>query len=206
MIAVVDYEAGNLMSVVKALDFVGAETVRTSDPAVLGKAAAVVLPGVGNFGDGMRSLEKMRLVAPIKDSIGRGVPFLGICLGMQLLMESSEEAPGTAGLSIFKGRVVRFRDGSLKIPHMGWNNVRLTGRHPLFAEVPDNSFFYFVHSYYVLPDDQGIVLGTSNYETDFAAATGRNNIFATQFHPEKSQDAGLQILRNFVKSVYSNGE
>ncbi len=202
MIAIIDYEMGNLLSVKKALEFVGAFPEITSSPVKIHKADAIVLPGVGNFGDGIKHLKKKRLDVAIKNFISSGKPFLGICLGMQLLMEASEEAPDSKGLGIFKGGVVRFPDSGLKVPHMGWNQLKIENYNPCLAEVPDMSYFYFVHSYFVRPDDPGIIAGSCSYGVDFAAAIGKGNIFATQFHPEKSQDLGLRILRNFTKIVH----
>jgi len=198
MIGLIDYGMGNLLSVSKAFESLGAEVTISADPVVLDQADAVVLPGVGNFGDGMKHLKEHGLDKFVIDFIASGKPFMGICLGMQLLMESSEEAPGVSGLSIFKGNVLHFPEMDLKIPHMGWNDVTVTENGSArFANVPDKSYFYFVHSYYVAPEDSSIVAGTCSYGMDFAASLSRGNIFATQFHPEKSQDCGLQLLKNF---------
>jgi glutamine amidotransferase len=197
IISLIDYGMGNLFSVRKALECVGAQVELISDPQSVRNADAVVLPGVGNFGDGMKHLSEQKLKPAIIDFIRQGKPFLGICLGMQALMEESEEAPGVDGLGIFKGKVVRFTDCNLKIPHMGWNQI--SKRENFFLNgIPDASFFYFVHSFYVVPDDKNIIAAYSDYGIEFAAAIAKNNIFATQFHPEKSQDIGLSILKNFI--------
>jgi len=200
MLALIDYGMGNLLSVSKALESVGADVKITADKDDILNADHIVLPGVGNFGDGMKHLAQSGLAESIITSINSGKPFLGICLGMQLLMEESEEAPGIKGLGIFKGKVVKFPKMELKVPHMGWNNVKITPTGDgYFADVPDNSYFYFVHSYYVAPENPDVIAGTCNYSINFAACLGNQQIFATQFHPEKSQDKGLQLLKNFIK-------
>ena len=198
MIAIIDYGMGNLSSVFKALKKLGADVRITGSASEIGVADSVILPGVGNFGDGMKHLQVSGLDKIVKKSIGDGKPFLGICLGMQLLMDESEEAPGLPGLGIFRGKVVRFPKSSLKVPHMGWNNIDNETRNPNLAGIKDGTYFYFVHSYYVKPDDSKINAATCNYGLDFSACIGENNVFATQFHPEKSQDAGLRILENWI--------
>jgi len=198
LIAIIDYGMGNLSSVFKALKKLGADARITGCTAEIEKADSVILPGVGNFGDGMKHLYASGLDETVKNSIKDGKPFLGICLGMQLLMEESEEAPGLPGLGIFKGSVVRFPKSSLKVPHMGWNDINIKTRNPNLAGIKDGTYFYFVHSYYVKPDDSRINAATCNYGLDFSACIGEKNVFATQFHPEKSQDAGLCILRNWI--------
>jgi len=200
MIALIDYGMGNLSSVHKAFVAVGAKGLKiVSTPKEVIEADAIILPGVGNFGDGMKSLIKNGLDQAIISTVTEGKPFLGICLGMQLLMESSEEAPDVTGLGILKGKTIRFSvKMGLKIPQIGWNSVKLTREHPLFAGIPSGEFFYFVHSYYIKPDDHETVLGITDHGIDFCSCIAKDNIFATQFHPEKSQDAGLTILRNFV--------
>lgn len=198
MIAIIDYGMGNLSSVFKALKKLGADARITGIPAEIEDAASVILPGVGNFGDGMKHLRSSGLDKAVKNTISRGKPFLGICLGMQLLMDESEEAPGLAGLGIFKGRVIRFPASSLKVPHMGWNDIAVKGNNPNLAGIKDGTYFYFVHSYHVKPDDSEINAATCNYGLDFSACIGKDNVFATQFHPEKSQDAGLRILENWI--------
>lgn len=203
MIALIDYGMGNLSSVLKAFLAVGATNIKlVSTSQEIADAQAVVLPGVGNFGDGAKNLQASGLDTAIKNAVHSGKPFLGICLGMQLLMESSEEAPGAKGLSIIKGQAVRFNnDCGLKIPQIGWNSVSKVKNHRCLDRIKDNEFFYFVHSYYVLPEDGSYLAGVTEYGIKFCSCIGRDNIFATQFHPEKSQDAGLQIIRNFVNSI-----
>ena len=201
-IALMDYGMGNLLSVSKAFESLGADVTLSDDPAKLADADALVLPGVGNFGDGMAQLRKRSLDSFTLSWIESGRPFMGICLGMQLLMEESEEAPGVAGLGVFKGGTPKFPKSNLKVPHMGWNQVKVTpAGSARFADVPDESHFYFVHSYFVQPDDESVVAGTCDYIVDFAAALSKENVFATQFHPEKSQDCGLSLLRNFLASL-----
>jgi len=201
MIALIDYGMGNLSSVYKAFIAVGAKNLKiVSAPKKIMRADAVILPGVGNFGDGMKNLTENGLDQAVIAAVSAGKPFLGICLGMQLLMESSEEAPGIHGLGILKGKTICFsKEMGLKIPQIGWNCVNLTREHSYFTGMPSGEFFYFVHSYYLKPDDNKIVLGITDYGIDFCSCVAKDNIFATQFHPEKSQDAGLAILRNFVK-------
>jgi len=198
MIAIIDYGMGNLSSVFKALKKLGADVAITDKVSEIRKAGSVILPGVGHFGDGMKNLKSSGMVDVVRESIADKKPFLGICLGMQLLMEDSEEAPGVEGLGIFKGKVVRFKKSSLKVPHMGWNDITMKGKNPNLKGIRDGTFFYFVHSYYVKPVDSEISVATCNYGVDFAACLGKDNVFATQFHPEKSQDAGLQILKNWI--------
>ena len=203
MIALIDYGMGNLSSVLKAFVAAGAENIKLiTTPQELDKAEAVVLPGVGNFGNGANNLNASGLSQSIKKAVLSGKPFLGICLGMQLLMESSEEAPGVEGLGIIKGKTVRFDNGCrLKIPQIGWNSVSKIKRHPCLDAVKDNEFFYFVHSYYVKPDDSSYIAGVTEYGIQFCSCIGKDNIFATQFHPEKSQDAGIRIIKNFIDFV-----
>jgi glutamine amidotransferase len=205
LIAVVDYGMGNLRSVHKALEKAGCEVVVTSSSRKIGDAHALVLPGVGAFRDCIRNLEKLNLIEPLLTSIEKGKPFLGICLGLQILFTESEEFGATQGLNLIEGRVVRFPKGSdtlatrLKIPHMGWNSISLKKNLPLLSGIEDGSFFYFVHSYYVLPEDESVVATTTSYGLEFASSIQRENIFACQFHPEKSQQVGLQLLRSFGK-------
>jgi glutamine amidotransferase len=195
MIALLDYGMGNLGSVEKALRAVGCAPVITGDPAVLEAADGVVLPGVGAFDDCMAGLAEGGLVGPLKDLIAGGKPFLGICLGLQMLFESSEEGQNP-GLGIFPGRVVRFKH-DLKIPQIGWNQVWLKQPVPHFEGVADGSWFYFVHSYYVVPEDPSIIATTTEYGYEFCSAIWQDNVFASQYHPEKSQDVGLAVLKNF---------
>ena len=199
MIAIIDYGAGNLQSVKKAFDFIGAQSVITNDPEVILSADKILLPGVGSFGDAMDSMEKSGLVEIVKECALSGKPFLGICLGLQLLFEESEESPGVKGLGIFKGKIKKFpSDMGLKIPHIGWNSLEIKQKDTLFKNIPENSYVYFVHSYYLHAEDENDIATVTNYGIDFHSAVGKNNIFATQFHPEKSGDVGLQILRNFA--------
>ncbi len=199
MIALVDYGMGNLLSVHKALEYLNADIEITGKPADLAKADSVILPGVGNFGEGVEHLNSSGLADSIKKFIDTGKPYLGICLGMQMLMESSEEAPNVKGLGVFKGKVIKFPKNELKVPHMGWNSIDLQNDSKYFKNIENGKFFYFVHSYFVQPDDKSIIKATTNYGVDVTAAIGRDNVFATQFHPEKSQDDGLQILKNFIE-------
>ncbi len=199
MIAIIDYGAGNLQSVKKAFDFIGAESVITNDPKVILSADKILLPGVGSFGDAMDSMQKNGLVETVKECALSGKPFLGICLGLQLLFEESEESPGVKGLGIFKGKIKKFSsDMGLKIPHIGWNSLEIKQKNTIFKDIPENSYVYFVHSYYLHAEDENDIATVTNYGIDFHSAVGKNNIFATQFHPEKSGDVGLQILRNFA--------
>ncbi len=199
MIAIIDYGAGNLQSVKKAFDFIGAESVITDNPDVINACDKILLPGVGSFGDAMDSMNKKGLVETVKQNAMSGKPFLGICLGLQLLFEESEESPGVEGLGIFKGKIKKFSpDMGLKIPHIGWNSLEIKQKDTLFKDIPENSYVYFVHSYYLHAEDENEIATVTNYGIDFHSAVGKDNIFATQFHPEKSGDVGLQILRNFA--------
>jgi len=197
MIAIVDYGMGNLHSVAKAFDRVGSEAVVTSDPNVIDSAVKVVLPGVGAFGDCMQNLTAYNLVEVIKKVVRRGTPFLGICLGLQLLFEGSEEDPGVPGLGIFPGRVRKIKATGLKVPHMGWNSLSFPKGSPLFANLPESPYVYFVHSYHAVPDDIGLIAAVSEYGGEVTAAVSLANVYAVQFHPEKSGDIGLKILENF---------
>ena len=202
MIAVVDYGMGNLRSVQKGLEKVGVRAEVTRDVARIDRADAVVLPGVGAFGACMANLRELGLVAPVLRAIEADRPFLGICVGMQLLFEESEEYGPVAGLGVLPGRVRRFADrATLKVPHMGWNQLSIHGDVPQLAGIDDGSFVYFVHSYYVDAGSPEIVAATTEYDVRFAAAVRRGNLFATQFHPEKSQSIGLRILENFGRLV-----
>lgn len=199
MIAIIDYDAGNLKSVEKALKSLGQETVVSRDSSVIKAADKVILPGVGSFGDAMNNLDHFNLVDTIKDIAESGKPFLGICLGLQLLFERSDETPGAEGLSILPGEILRIPPSEgLKIPHMGWNSIKIKDNARLFKNVPDNSYVYFVHSYYLKAADEDIVAATTEYSTHIHASVEKNNIFACQFHPEKSSDIGLRILNNFA--------
>ncbi|SHF09326.1 imidazole glycerol phosphate synthase subunit HisH [Desulforamulus putei] len=201
MIAIIDYGMGNLRSVQKAFQRVGCQAEIVRDPAAVDAAPAVVLPGVGAFGDAMENLQRTGMIEAIYRAVDAGKPFLGICLGQQLLFESSEEFGITRGLGIFPGAVKRFPEGELKVPHMGWNQVAIARPSPLLEGVPDGSAFYFVHSYYVEPADPELVITHTEYGLPFASVVGRRNVFGIQFHPEKSSTLGLRILENFGKMV-----
>lgn len=203
MIAIIDYDMGNVRSVEKAFEKVGARAVITRDARAIDDASHVVLPGVGAFRDCMKNLEEYGLIGPIKRSIASGKPFLGICLGLQLLFEESSEFGRHTGLGVLKGKVVRFPAGlesegeRLKIPHMGWNEIKINKDSALLKGIGDGSYFYFVHSYYAVPDDPGAALTTTGYGMAFTSAVAKENVMACQFHPEKSQKAGLRVLKNF---------
>ena len=206
MIIVVDYGMGNLRSVSKALESLGAPVRVTSDPTEVAAASKVILPGVGAFGAAMDELRRRQLVEPIKAAIAAGKPYLGICLGLQLLFEHSEEG-NTNGLGVLRGTVKRFPTGtSLKVPHMGWNQIqrqatsdkRQQNGCPLLKDIPDGSYFYFVHSYYGVPQEGSVVALETEYGTRFASMIWKGQLFATQFHPEKSQALGLRLLKNFI--------
>lgn len=196
MIAIIDYGMGNLRSVAKALEGFGYPCCITSDPQVIKTARGVILPGVGAFGEAVHNLQKSGLIDPVIAAATDGRPFLGICLGYQLLFDSSEEAPGVAGLGVFRGQVRRFSH-ELKIPHMGWNSISFDGSHPIIDELPDPTWLYFVHSYYVQPEDPNLIIARCEYGINFAAAIAKNALFACQFHPEKSQTSGLSIIKKF---------
>ena len=204
MITIIDYGMGNLMSVAKAFEFIGQRVSVTNDPAQVAAAERLVLPGVGAFGDAMAELSRSGMDDALRTFVATGRPFLGICLGEQLLLDASEEAPGVAGLGLISGKNILFTGepfrgaDRLKVPHMGWNAVRFVASDcPVTRGIPDGSFFYFVHSYYAVPADPAAAAGIAEYGMPFAACLWKDNIFATQFHPEKSQDVGLQMLRRF---------
>ena len=200
MIAIIDYEMGNLRSVQKAFERVGHKAVITSDPAVLADAAKIVLPGVGAFRDAIAALRDRKLVEPIRAAIAGRKPFLGICLGLQMLFDKSYEDGEYEGLGIVPGEVVRFKvPAEFKVPHMGWNQIQFQTRPPIFAGVEDGAHFYFVHSYYVVPREPSMIATTTNYSHDFCSSVWSDNLFAVQFHPEKSQTAGLRVLKNFAE-------
>ena len=199
MIAVVDYGMGNLRSVQKALEQAGDTVVVTSDPGEVRSAERVVVPGVGAFKDAMNSLGRLGLITPLLEAIEGGKPYLGICLGMQILMTESEEFGPHKGLRVIRGRVSRLPDTAGKIPHVGWNRVNVRKNSPLLKMQDDGGYFYFVHSYYTIPDDHDVWAGATKYGVEFCSLLWKDNIFATQFHPEKSQERGLQILRRFVQ-------
>jgi len=197
MIAIVDYGMGNLRSVTNAFRRLGAEIAVTRDQRVIREARALVLPGVGAFGRCVENLRKFDLFDLLKEEIAGGKAYLGICLGMQILLESSEEAPGVGGLGVIRGRVVRFQ-GAMKIPHMGWNSVDMKRPAGVFDTIPDGSYFYFVHSYFCEPAEP-VTATTTEYGGKFTSSLQKDNIFACQFHPEKSQAVGLGLLGNFVR-------
>lgn len=202
MIGLIDYGSGNIRSVTKALQREGAEVRLVSTPEELEKTDAVVLPGVGDFGDCARGIKSRGLWEPLQGWMQSGKPFFGICVGYQLLFEESEESPGESGFGFFRGRVKRFRTPGLKVPHIGWNNLEFTGvKHPLWSGLPSEPFVFFVHSYFPAPEDESIVTARTTYGETFAAAAAKDNVAGVQFHPEKSQDVGLTILRNFVASI-----
>lgn len=199
MIAIIDYDAGNIRSVEKAFAWLGEEAVVTRDPDVIRSADRAVLPGVGAFGECMEHLNRYDLSDVIREICAEGKPFLGICVGLQLLFDRSEESPGVPGLGILEGDILRIPDGpALKIPHMGWNSIHRTKDGRLLQGIPEQSYVYFVHSYYLKAADPSIVCATTEYGVTIHAAVERGNIFATQFHPEKSSSVGLQILKNFA--------
>lgn len=204
MIAIVDYGMGNLRSVEKAFACLGHEVSVTGDPRRVAEAEGVVLPGVGAFGDAMRELERRGLTETLGEVLQEGRPFLGICLGYQLLCEESEESPGVRGLGFLPGRVVRFR-GELKVPHMGWNDIHRARNHAILRGIEDGSFFYFVHSYYVVPEREEDVLTRTEYGTVFASGAAVGRAIGFQFHPEKSSSAGLRILDNFARLCGKGG-
>ena len=199
MIAILDYDAGNIKSVEKALQLLGEETVLTRDRDTILASEKVILPGVGAVGDAMANLERYGLVGVIHEVVDRGIPFLGICLGLQLLFESSEETPGVKGLGILKGRILKIPETEgLKIPHMGWNSLHIQNEGRLFKDIPEDTYVYFVHSYYLQAENETIVKATCEYGTTIHASVEQGNVFACQFHPEKSSRFGLQILKNFA--------
>ncbi len=205
MIAIIDYGAGNIRSVYKALKFIGAECKITSDKDEILNADAAILPGQGAFGDCMSSMEKYGIKDTVKEFINSGKPFLGICVGLQLLFEESEESENVKGLGIFKGKIkkIPYEEG-LKIPHMGWNSLDIIKGGGIFNGVENGSYVYFVHSYYLDAEDKDIVSAQTQYGVKIDAAVSSGNVFATQFHPEKSGDTGLKILRNFKQLTINN--
>lgn len=200
MVAIIDYGAGNLQSVKKALDYIGCENVITSDKAVIESASHIILPGVGSFGDAMDSIRNRGLEDVIKNAASGEKKFLGICLGLQLLFEESEESPGVKGLGIFKGNIVKIPEKcGLKVPHMGWNSVSIKQRNGVFKDITDESYFYFVHSYYLKDAQREIVAGCTEYGVSIQCAVQKGKVCATQFHPEKSGEIGLKLLKNFAE-------
>ncbi|MHB9032690.1 MAG: imidazole glycerol phosphate synthase subunit HisH [Anaerolineae bacterium] len=198
MLTIIDYKVGNLRSVFMAFKRLGCAATIATGPADLAQATALVLPGVGAFGDAMASLEALGYKQPLQDALRSGIPFLGICLGLQLLFEASDELGEYRGLGILPGRVKRFSK-DLVVPQMGWNQVHQAKDSPLWQDLPDNSYAYFVHSYYAVPANSDDVIGSTEYGVTYASAVARDNIYAIQFHPEKSQDVGETILRNFIR-------
>ena len=200
MVAIIDYDAGNIKSVQKAIEYLGEEVIITRDAEVILSASRVILPGVGAFGDAMEKLHKYNLVDVIREVVKREIPFLGICLGLQLLFETSDETPGVQGLGILKGKIKRIPDnGELKIPHIGWNSLVFPNKGRLYEGISKESYVYFVHSYYLDAEDKDIVVATTEYGTTIHASVEQGNVFACQFHPEKSSSVGLKILDNFLK-------
>lgn len=200
MIAIIDYDAGNIKSVEKALLALGEEVIVTSDARQILEADGVILPGVGAFGDAMEKLKDYGLVEVIHQVVEKKTPFLGICLGLQLLFESSEESPGVKGLGILEGQIVRIPDGEgIKVPHIGWNSLTYPNKGRLFEGIAENSYVYFVHSYYLRAKEESIVTAATEYGTYIHASVEKDNVFACQFHPEKSSDVGLTILKNFIQ-------
>lgn len=199
MIAIIDYDAGNIKSVEKAFQFLGEEVILTRDRNVILNADGIVLPGVGAFGDAMEKLHRYGLVAVIHEAVEKKIPFLGICLGLQLIFERSDESPGVEGLGLLKGEILHIPEESgLKIPHIGWNSLKFHGKGRLFGGLEESAYVYFVHSYYLKAEDEGIVTAVTEYGTTIHASVEQGNLFACQFHPEKSSDTGLKILRNFI--------
>lgn len=199
MIAVIDYDAGNIKSVEKALQYLGERVLVTRDAESILSADGVILPGVGAFGDAMEKLRGYGLISVIHECVDRRIPFLGICLGLQLLFESSEESPGVEGLHILKGKIMKIpADQELKVPHIGWNSLRFPNRGRLFQGLPENPYVYFVHSYYLQAGEESQVTAVADYGVPIHASVEKGNVFACQFHPEKSSGVGLRILRNFI--------
>lgn len=200
MIAIIDYDAGNIKSVEKALVYLGETPVITRDKDILLKADKVILPGVGAFGDAMARLEEYGLVETIHEIVAKGTPFLGICLGLQLLFEESDEAPGVKGLCVLEGKIKRIPDSDgLKVPQIGWNSLHFDNPGRLFAGVSEGSYVYFVHSYYLEAKDESIVKASTEYGVHVHASVEKDNVFACQFHPEKSSDVGLRMIKNFIE-------
>ncbi|MBR1476642.1 MAG: imidazole glycerol phosphate synthase subunit HisH [Lachnospiraceae bacterium] len=206
MISIIDYDAGNIKSVEKAIKYLGSDVLITRDADTILSSNGIILPGVGAFGDAMNRLSEYGLTAVIKEAVARDIPFLGICLGLQLLFDESEESPGVKGLSLLKGKIKRIPDNeNLKIPHIGWNDLKLSGNGRLFDGIPENPYVYFVHSYYLEAEDESIVKASAEYGVKIHASVEKGKLFACQFHPEKSSDVGLRILSNFI-NLTKDGE
>lgn len=200
MIAIIDYDAGNIKSVEKAIQSLGEEVIVSRDAEVLLNAEKVILPGVGAFGDAMDKIRSYGLEEVIHRIVKKGTPFLGICLGLQLMFEESDETPGVKGLGILPGKILRIPDAEdLKIPHMGWNSLHFEKETKLFQGIKEGAYVYFVHSYYLKAEDEGIVAASTEYATHIHAAVEKDNVYACQFHPEKSSEVGLAILKNFIE-------
>ena len=200
MVAIIDYDAGNIKSVEKAIQYLGEDVVITRNPDEILNASSVILPGVGSFGDAMEKLDKYNLIPVIHEVVERQIPFLGICLGLQLLFEKSDESPEAEGLGILKGEIKRIPDnGELKIPHIGWNSLKYPNVGRLYKDITEDAYVYFVHSYYLEAKEENIVVATTEYGTKIHASVEKGNVFACQFHPEKSSSVGLKILENFLK-------
>ena len=200
-ITMIDYGGSNLRSAQKAFEFVGADLVTTADPDVIGRAVKLVLPGVGAFGAGMDAVRALELVEPIHEAVQRGIPMLGICIGMQFLFEDSNEMGQHEGLGLIPGHVVRFPGNGLKVPHMGWNQLEHDGSHFLLKGVEPGAYTYFVHSYHCVPADPAWIVASTEYGRPFCAIVARDNVYGIQFHPEKSHKIGLRIIQNFVEAV-----
>ena len=200
MIAIIDYDAGNIKSVEKALNYLGEEAIITRDHDEIVNSDKVILPGVGAFADAMEKIRHYGLEETIHEVVEKNIPFLGICLGLQLMFESSDEGPGVKGLGLLPGKILRIpKSGDLKIPHMGWNSLEVKPGAKLFKGLSDNPYVYFVHSYYLKADDEAIVAASTEYSTHIHASVEKDNVFACQFHPEKSSETGLRILKNFAE-------
>ncbi len=198
MILIIDFGAGNLRSVQKAFELFNSDVRVSSDPLLIAKADRLVLPGVAAFGDSIKNIEELKLKEPILEFVSKGRPFIGICIGMQLLLTQSSEKGDHKGLNIIPGRVLKFPDTG-KVPQIGWNQVRIKNESSLFKDIPDNTYYYFVHSYYVNPDSEDCIAGLTDYSVSYTSVIAKENVFGVQFHPEKSQKAGLKIIDNFCK-------
>ncbi len=201
-IVIIDYKMGNLSSVYNAFKFLEIPIELSNSKQKIKNSSGIVLPGVGAFGDAMKNLEALRLVDILKNEIASGKPYLGICLGLQILFEKSEENKNVSGLSIFPGKVIKFKSKSIKIPHIGWNQILIKKRNRLLKNVKNNSFFYFVHSFYVKPSDSKIISTITSYGENFVSSVSKDNIYGVQFHPEKSQKEGLKIIKNFAQICF----